>query len=128
MLNAGSRSESSVACAHSWGEAPHEILRSVSDGGGVQNMPGQNASLSHVKLGLNTTQGVKSNLPPTFFFSSLTDIEWTNKKGCVYIQCMMGPCDTFLHCEIFIIIHKPTHPSPPNSHVLCGDNTDDVLS
>ena len=33
MRNAGSRSESSVAYAHSWGEAPHENLRRVSDGG-----------------------------------------------------------------------------------------------
>ena len=40
VLNARSRSESSTACAHSWGEAPHKNLRSLSDEGGVQNTPG----------------------------------------------------------------------------------------
>ena len=109
MLNAGSRSEASAACAHSWGETSHENLRSMSVVGGVQYMPRQNGSWSHVNPGLNTNQGVKSNLPPTFFFSSLTDIERTKKMGCVYIPCTMWPCDTCLHYEIFITIHEPIH-------------------
>ena len=37
VLNAGSRSESSAPCAHSCGKAPHENLRSVSDGGEMTN-------------------------------------------------------------------------------------------
>ena len=64
VLNAGSRQESSVACAHSWGEATHKNLRSVSDGGGVQNMPRQNASWSHVKPALSTSEGLRSGHLP----------------------------------------------------------------
>ena len=82
VLNAGSRSESSEACAHFWGEATHKNLRSVSDGGGVQNMPRQNASWSHVKPALSTSEGLRSGHLPLSSFPAL--LRLTRRVMCTY--------------------------------------------
>ena len=65
----------------SWGEAPHENLRRVSDEG-----------------------------EPT-----------TERVVCIHT--IKRDHVTRVPCEIFITIHEPTHPSPPNSHVLCVEKT-----
>ena len=75
---------------------------------------------SHRKHGLNTIKGGKPRPPPTFFFSSLTEIELM-KWICVYLSGMMWPFDRCIHCEIFITIQSSTHPSTLSFHVLYGD-------
>ena len=92
-------------------------------------MPRQNASWSHVKPGLNTTQRFKSSLHATFFFTSFTAIERPIKKVlCIHSMHVVTMWHMYTLWNIYQRSLTSTSITSKFPWFACGDNTDDLFS